>query len=683
METSPDNKNQTTSMATNGYFEGLLNHETAASSGPLRAVFRALDLSAIDWMTIDDLTALSGTKNDRSLVMVLALMFAAMREGSLCLELTGAHVNRLVSGAETNLIAGRVDLFCDRLEKNKYHHLVTGEKSNRYPLVFKNVAGTKRLYFQKYYLHEKNLHRQILAFLSIDDPGNFTRPSINTIMKDLFSDEQSLRLGKGGAPISRDPEQMAAIRKALSSPFTIISGGPGTGKTSVMVNIVRGLIRTGIPANKIALAAPTGRAAQRMTEAISRQLPTIRSLTDEDQTLWNLQGSTLHKRLRYSRHRHRFYYHEGNPLSVDVVIIDEVSMVDVVMLAKFIEALDPSRTRLILIGDKDQLPSVEAGAVFSEMIPANDRPGIFENHVVVLKNNYRSCTGINQLAIAINQGRYPAKDPVTFQVALSGETDHWEVVTPMIPERWHDCLYQWTDHYLLKPNVMADADSSNLSYPDILKEAGTKKIGDLIGTDAGRRLLSQVFEITGRSKILTLLRQGPAGCNEINAIIGQYLAAHMDAKHAPTWDAATDLFPGAVIMVTRNDYNRNLFNGDIGVVIRDTDGHFRVYFQRADEYQVFSADQLPAWESAFAVTVHKSQGSEFDDILLVLSDDATHRLLTREILYTGITRARKQVIIYGSRQAIETAVSRKISRQSGLVWGDRTSSQVDKPVCAS
>ena len=667
-------------MAPDGYFEGLLNQEAAASTGSLRAVFRALDLSAIDWMTIDDLIALSGTKNDRPLVLVLALMFAAMREGSLCLELTGTHVNRLVSGAETNLIAERVDLFCDRLEENQYHHLVTTENSNRYPLVFKNVAGTKRLYFQKYFLHEKNLHRQILAFLSVDDHCDLTLSPVDNIIKELFCETQSLRVGKGEIPISRDPEQMAAIGKALSSPFTIISGGPGTGKTSVMVNIVRGLVRTGIPAKKIALAAPTGRAAQRMTEAISRQLPTIRLLTDEDQTLLNLQGSTLHKLLRYSRHRHRFYYQRGNPLPVNAVIVDEVSMVDVAMLAKFIEAIDPSRTRLILIGDKDQLPSVEAGAVFSEMIPDDDCPGIFKDHVVVLQNNYRAGAGINRLATTINQGQYPVNDPVAFQVALNGETDHWAVVTPMIPERWQDCLYRWADHYFLKPNVMADAGSSNLSYPDILKEAGTKNIGDLIGTDTGRRLLLRVFELTGRSKILALLRQGPSGCNEINAIIGQYLATRMDADLNPARDAATGLFAGALIMVTRNDYNRGLFNGDLGVVIRDINGHFRVYFQRADDYQAFPVDHLPAWESAFAVTVHKSQGSEFDDVLLVLSDDSAHRLLTREILYTGVTRARKRVIIYGSRQAIETAVSQKISRQSGLVWGDRTTSPVDEPV---
>ncbi len=139
-------------------------------------------------------------------------------------------------------------------------------------------------------------------------------------------------------------------------------------------------------------------------------------------------------------------------------------------------------------------------------------------------------------------------------------------------------------------------------------------------------------------------------------------------------DPVTGLFSGALIMVTRNDYGKNLFNGDIGVVIRNTDGGFRAYFQSGDGYHGFAVGQLPAWEPAFAITVHKSQGSEFDDVLLVLPEDPEHRLLTREILYTGVTRARKQVIIYGRRQSIETAVSRKIARQSGLVWGEQSAS---------
>jgi exodeoxyribonuclease V alpha subunit len=139
-------------------------------------------------------------------------------------------------------------------------------------------------------------------------------------------------------------------------------------------------------------------------------------------------------------------------------------------------------------------------------------------------------------------------------------------------------------------------------------------------------------------------------------------------------DPVTGIFSGALIMVTRNDYGKDIYNGDVGVVIRNTDGGFRAHFQHGGEYHDFAVGQLPNWEMAFALTVHKSQGSEFDDVLLVLPEDPEHRLLTREILYTGVTRARKRVIIYGQRQAIKTAVSRKIARQSGLVWESQLAS---------
>jgi exodeoxyribonuclease V alpha subunit len=659
MKRTSGQNNETISTSSGAYFMDLLEKETAKSVVAFHPVFQVLDLTPIDWMTIRDLLELGDAENDRPLIVVLALMFAAMREGSLCLELNDNHVGRLVPGTEIERVNDLINRFLVRLKKKEYRHLVATGKSNRYPLVFETTAGMKRLYFQKYYFHEKHLHQRIEAFLSVDHPCNSTGPSIDTILSDIFSEEGSLHLGKTGRPISRDPDQIAAIRQALSSSFTIISGGPGTGKTSVMVNILRGLVRTGIPADQIALAAPTGRAARRITEAVSKLLPTIPSPSNEDRELLALKGSTLHKLLRYSRQRHDFYYRKGNPLPVDVAIIDEVSMVDVVMLAKFLNALDPAHTRLILMGDKDQLPSVEAGAVFAEMIPADDRPEMFKNHLVVLRNLYRAGTEINQLAAELNRGRCPDYEPVAFKTALEGKTDRWIVVAPMVPDRWQNCLHRWADHYLFKPFA-----KNNKSYTDLLKRAGGKDRQELTRPGTGQHLLEQIFELMGRMKILTLLRHGPSGCNRINQIIEQYLVTRMDTAIDPV----TGLFSGALIMVTRNDYGKNLFNGDIGMVIRNADGGFRTYFQSGDGYHGFAVGQLPAWEPAFAITVHKSQGSEFDDVLLVLPEDPEHRLLTREILYTGVTRARKQVIIYGRRQSIETAASRKIARQSGLVW---------------
>jgi exodeoxyribonuclease V alpha subunit len=163
---------------------------------------------------------------------------------------------------------------------------------------------------------------------------------------------------------------------------------------------------------------------------------------------------------------------------------------------------------------------------------------------------------------------------------------------------------------------------------------------------------------------LTLLRNGRYGCTVINDVIAARLAHILD----PAANRQTQGFSGALIIITRNDYSKALFNGDVGVIIKDVDDNYRAFFQRAGEYTSFPVNLLAAWEFAFAITVHKSQGSEFDDVLLVLPDDEKHRLLTREIVYTGITRAKKRVLVYGSQQALKIALQRQIQRESGLMW---------------
>ena len=632
------------------------------------AFFSAIDLAPIDWMTIRDLMTLGKLDEDRPLLVVLALLFAAMAEGSLCLELTRAHVGRLAAGSRGlpafRHIFDTIDTFIAHLADNRYHRLITTRRSNRYPLVFESGAGTQRLYFQKYFFHEKRLHDTLRTFLAADPPADISSPAGDAIVADLFSDDHVLRLGRNGHPIVRDPDQIAALRRALDARLTIISGGPGTGKTSVMVNIVRGLARAGIPARRMALVAPTGRAARRMTEAITRLLPTVRRLTETDRDLLSLSGSTLHKALRYSRYHNGFYYRRRNPLPADAVIIDEVSMVDVVMLARFLDALDTARTRLILIGDKDQLPSVEAGAVFAEMIPSGDRAGLFKDHLIVLKKNYRAGTALSRLAAAINHGRFPDAPPMDFQAALTGPDDGWAVVRPLSDPHWQTCLRHWVNRYFLSPPGAAATPAEG--YRHRLATAGKMAWQDHLSTAAGRETLRALFALIGRAKILTLLRQGNRGCEGINAIVEHFLARGLGSYRDPV----SGLFSGSVIMMTRNDYDRGLFNGDIGLALRDNGGRLRVCFQQTDGYQSYSADQLPAWEPAFAVTVHKSQGSEFDDVLIVLPEDVKHRLLTREIIYTGITRARRRVMIYGRRSTIETAISHRLSRQSGLVWDD-------------
>jgi len=615
------------------------------------------ELSPLDYMTIRDLRELGGYQDDICIFAVLMAMFAVLREGSLCLSLDkNSLLSRLQIFMEKDMAEDIADQFLTNLAGNKYNNLIAKDRSLYLPLVLYEFAEKKYLYFQKFYFHENRLRDRIKTILQAKSSLELNKKQQTNLLNEIMSDPLSLRVSKNGALIKKDRHQINAIKLALSSRFSIISGGPGTGKTSLMVNILRCLVRTHIDTEKILLAAPTGRAAQRMTEAVYDNINTITSPSPEDIELLKLKGATLHKILKYKPYKNDFHYKAANPLPASVIIMDEVSMVDVVMMDKFLQAVDPAKTRLIFLGDKDQLPSVEAGAVFAEMIP--DQTTEFTDRVVLLQNVYRSGANLLQFAKQINQGKCPEYEPVLFNSALQLKEDQWAFVQSTSLNQWKHRLHSWVQGHYISP-----MQGDNISYKELIVESGKMEFDELLTSTTGQDILCRIFHGIGRGRILTILRNGIYGCTWINSIINQYLGFELEPA---SW-TGENVFTGAVIIITRNDYSKELFNGDVGVIIKDKRGDYRAFFQRFDSFISFSVDQLPSWEYAFAMTVHKSQGSEFDDVMVVLPDNDKHRLLTREIIYTGITRAKKRLILYGSDSALKTALERKIERQSGLI----------------
>ncbi len=620
------------------------------------------ELSSLDYMTIRDLRELGGCQDDICIFAVLMAMFAVLQEGSLCLSLNkNSLVSRLQIFMEKDKAEKIAGQFLTNLAGNKYNNLIAKDCSLYLPLVLYEFAEKKYLYFQKFYFHESRLKDRIKTILQAKSTLKLDKKQQINLLNEIMTEPLSLRVSKNGAPLIKDPHQINAIKLALSSQFSIVSGGPGTGKTSLMVNILRCLVRARIDTEridieKILLAAPTGRAAQRMTETISGNISTIANPSHEDIKLLELKGATLHKILKYKAYKNDFHYKDTNPLQASVLIVDEVSMIDVVMMDKFLQAIDPAKTRLIFMGDKDQLPSVEAGAVFAEMIP--DQTTEFTDRVVLLRNVYRSGANLLRVAKQINQGKCPEYEPVLFDSALQLKEDQWAFVQSTSLNQWKHHLHSWVlDHYISRMH------GDNISYKELIFESEKMESDELLTSKAGQNILHRIFHVVGCGRILTILRNGIYGCTWINSIINQCLGFELE----PAFWAGENIFAGAVIIITRNDYSKDLFNGDIGVIIKSRRGDYRAFFQRFDSFISFSIDQLPSWEYAFAMTVHKSQGSEFDDVLVVLPDNDNHRLLTREIIYTGITRAKKRLILYGSESALKKALQRKIERQSGLM----------------
>lgn len=615
------------------------------------------ELSLLDSMTIRDLCELGGYQDDLPLFAVLTAMFSVLQEGSLCLNIDKNFLpDKLQLFMESKRAKQISAQFLSNLAENRYNNLIAKNIDTYLPLIVCESKEKKLLYFQKFFFHETRLKHRLKAFLQIKGSCKLSGEKEKGILQEIFSDNLAIRVSKQGEPVEKDQHQVKALRLALGSQFAIISGGPGTGKTSLMVNILRCLVRAGVDPRQIILAAPTGRAAQRMTEAIHTYINSIKIPCPEDIELLNLSGSTLHRILQYKTHSHAFHYRDTNPLPATVVIVDEVSMVDVVMMERFLRAIDPAKTRVILLGDKDQLPSVEAGAVFAEMIPDETEDNLFKDRLIVLKKVYRSGANLLDLAKQINQGKCPEYSPVSFDSALLLKQDNWSFVRPDNINKWKKQLRLWIQHHYL-------GRINKKSYKELILEAGELDVDRLAASDAGQDILGRIFSGVERARILTLLRKGVCGCSWINGIIAEYLGFELE----PQARILKDIFAGAIIMITRNDYSKKLFNGDVGVAIKNVDGNYRAFFKRSGSYIFFDIDFLPKWELGFAVTVHKSQGSEFDDVLLVLPDDENHRLLTREIIYTGITRAKKRVILYGIESAFKTALQRKIERKSGLM----------------
>lgn len=636
----------------------------ASSEDRIRALYGAsakLELPLIDYITIRDLLELSGCPRDVHLVAVIIALFAALEEGSLCLDLKQDGLSRrLMAFLGPQQAEEMAEAFLSHLSTGRYDGLITKNGHEYMPLILSEKEHRRLLYFQKFYLHETLLRRRMDALLQAEASICRSDEDMDSLIDEIYDPAQCIRLHRDGDPVERDDAQIAAIRLSLRSQFTIISGGPGTGKTSLIINMLRCLVRSGIKAENILLGAPTGRAAQRMTEAIQFSISTIQSPAACDTALLNLKGSTLHKLLRYRSSHRDFYYCQANPLPASVIILDEVSMVDVIMMARFLQSVDPMKTKLVLLGDKDQLPSVEAGAVFAEMIPeGGTRAERFKDRLILLKTVYRSGKNLLELAGQVNQGCFPECRPMSFEAALQQGRDQWAVVPNGGRRAWNRHIRQWVDHYYLGP-----VEGDGRIYKDLVYEADRMDSGHLVHSETGLDILNRIFKKVKQARILSLVRNGTYGCNRINQEIAARLGPEMGH---PAW-FESEWFPGAVVMVTRNDYAKALYNGDVGVVLRDRVGAYRAFFPRFGSYIAFAMDVLPPWELAFSTTVHKSQGSEFDDVLLVLPEDETHRLLTREIVYTGITRARERVIIHGSEPGLENALKRKIDRQSGFEW---------------
>jgi exodeoxyribonuclease V alpha subunit len=451
--------------------------------------------------------------------------------------------------------------------------------------------------------------------------------------------------------------QKRAVREALSAPLALVAGGPGTGKTTTIVALLRALAWTGTPVESIGIAAPTGKAAQRLSEAIAAALAAApRDLVGSPLQALADRPQTLHRLLGWSPASGRFARHANDPLPHRVLVVDEASMIDLVMMERLLASLRAD-ARLVLFGDADQLPSVEAGAVFRDLC-ACLRPARLEANLRVTRE--AGGAAILEAARAVNAGS-PAE--VTAAVA---PRDSIQQVTLQGAEhlggRWAqiggELLDFWWGRFGGGEGAAEGRMDRQYRFHDGAPDAQDE------------RDLRALFDAHARARILCVTRvHGLAtGAAEINDRLLARLRG--GTSRGAFARRIAELPPGAPAMVQRNDYQRGLYNGDQGVVVRGDLGEGTaprpvLVVPRGGGFRAFAIDPTLDLAPAFAMSVHKAQGSEFDHVALVLPDEDMP-LLSRELLYTAITRARRSVLLVGAPELLARAVRRAVVRHSGL-----------------
>jgi exodeoxyribonuclease V alpha subunit len=547
---------------------------------PLRVFNEAGVLAAADVHVAVRLAALAGVQ-DADVVLAAALAVRAPRLGHVFVDLATIRETAAVEGEEP------VDLAAlPWPEASAWLERVAGSPLAEGPLRLEGSA----LYLDRYWREERRLAADLRAFSEAPESGG-------TDVSPLF-------------PVPG--RQRDAAETALRRRFAVIAGGPGTGKTTTLARIVALLE----PDALIALAAPTGKAAVRLEEAVHAEARAVGA-----PALLELRAMTLHRLLGRRPGSHsRFRHHRANRLPHDVVIVDETSMVSLSLMARLVEAVRPE-ARLILVGDPGQLSSIEAGAVLGDIVRPG-RPGI-----VVLDRVHRFGEGIAGLAEAVRDGD---ADAVIERLSAAPEGVTWLPVD----------VAQASDE-------LAPVRSQAVAAARAVIEAAREGEG------------GAALEALGSFRVLCGHRRGAYGVATWVARIEAWLVEAVEGfGRRGRW------YAGRPLLVTENDYGLGLFNGDTGVIVADGEG-VAAAFERRGQVVTLPPSRLDAIDTVYAMTVHKSQGSQYRTAAVLLPDPSS-RVLTRELLYTAVTRAQEQLILAGTEEAIRSAVERPVARASRL-----------------
>lgn len=581
-----------------------------------RLLYQLARLGDISWLSFhfaEFIASQTQTSIDDPLSLSAAMLCEANQQGSVCIDLIelGGKPMFASTGIDLDLVplAAPAASWGEQLRASQ----CVGEPGATAPL----TLDGNRLYLNRFWFYEDFVARRIKQRLALESSPDQGR------VKDAFD---AMFANLGGI----DDDQKQAVLTAASKSFSVISGGPGSGKTSTVVRILSLLLA--LDSNcRIALVAPTGKAAARMMDSIRERVDQL----DIEENIINVlptEARTIHRLLGYRRHG--FEFDESHRLPFDCIIVDEASMVDLKLMFHLLAAL-PDNARLVLLGDRDQLASVAAGNVLGDITGHGNAmdtgAGDLTASIALLHSNYRfdKESAIGELASLVNQGQ----SKVAVNLLQQNQRGlRWFAEQT---DRLHTETLNW------------------------LYEAYQPIFDSQTPVDA----LDSYESI----RVLCATNQGPLGVQSLNQRISSAMLKRNDMLQS-------ELYHGLPIMITRNQYELGLYNGDTGILWQHAQGLRACFRDGTAGIRDIAINRLPGFTPAWASTVHKSQGSEFDSVLLILPSDPESEALSRELIYTAVTRARQRFILHGPAAALQRAINRLTRRHSGLAqklgWPD-------------
>ena len=581
-----------------------------------------------------------------AITLAAAMVSRRLADGEVCLALPSV-ANQSYPSAPVD---GIKSVHCPPLQnwrKVLLESPVVGCPGEFKPMI---LDASNRLYLHRFWNYEQSVAQDLRRRLN-EAPIALDNPRLTDGLKRLFPTRHAKVF---------DWQRMAAF-SAIRQRFCIVTGGPGTGKTwTVARMLVLLLEQPGCEGFRVKLIAPTGKAVMRLRESLR---DSVGDLECSDSIKDKLQDpkltATIHSLLGAVPNSQKFRHDEDNPVPVDVLVVDEASMISLSLMARLLSALTP-HVRLILVGDKDQLPPVDPGGVLEQICKASainrfsedfsvasqvcggpeniahenaDSGGKLLNAVVQLKTNHRTreTSHLHKVGVAVNEGR---------------GNDALQLMPSSLPE------------------IESDVSRQDLPEPKLLKDGLRSLVLEHYGCVLKADSPDEAFKALDRFRILCAVREGPYGCVKINGLVEEILR---EANLIAEKDLGSENYSGQAVMVTANNYTVKLFNGDIGVVWRKQEaGSSVVHFPVGDgSMRAIARERLPEYENAHAMTVHKSQGSEFEHVLLIIPDLEVP-VLTRSLIYTGLTRAKVSLLVMANKSILRWAIDRQVIAQSGL-----------------